>query len=41
MSIDNKIIIFLILLVMFVMMLDDGQAAQRWCETYQFCEDEK
>ena len=37
---DIKLIAALLVMVVVVMTLDDG-ASQRWCETYQFCEDQK
>ena len=38
MSDDYKLIVFCVLLVLTAIWMDDG-AAQRWCDTYQFCEE--
>jgi len=40
MSIDTKLIFVFIAALVFVLFKDDG-AAQRWCDTYDFCEEQE
>jgi len=36
---DTRLIWVLLVALVFVLFMDDG-AAQRWCDTYDFCEDQ-
>jgi len=36
---DARMIFVLFVIMLFAIFADDG-AAQRWCDTYQFCEDQ-
>lgn len=35
---DARMIFMMFVILLFVLFTDDG-AEQRWCDTYQFCED--
>lgn len=36
---DTKMIIIMIVLVVVVVMIDKGGAVDRWCKTYNVCEE--
>jgi hypothetical protein len=37
---DYILIAAMLLILAVVVYLDDGSAAQRWCDTYQWCEEQ-
>jgi len=37
---DTRLIFVLLAALVFVLFMDDG-AAQRWCDTYDFCEEQE
>ncbi len=39
MNTDTRLILVLFVALVFVLWIDDG-ASERWCKTYDFCEDQ-